>query len=170
MSPELKQRIFREIKNFAIIFIYLALVLGLLAVHKAFILRGNPLIGQLLALFNALVLGKIIIILEYFRVGEMLHHRLPILRIILKSLLFGLLLLAFHILETGIRGWFHGRSFAEAISGIDGGRLIEMSTLAFIMVVSLLPYFTLREITAVVGEKRLLDILFRPTPKTPPGE
>jgi hypothetical protein len=159
-SPTFKEKVWHEAKSFAFIFLYVWAILGLFALHRNFLLGLDPLDGQLLAVINALILGKVIVVLEFFRAGRKLEHSQAILRIIGKSILFGLLLLAFHILEEGIRGWFHHKSFAESLAEISGGRLMEIGTLSLLFIISLLPYFFLREVVAAIGVPRLRKILF----------
>ena len=105
-------------------------------------------------------MAKVMIILDFFKAGKRLERFSGILRIVGKSIMFGLLLLAFHILEEGIRGWFHHKAFSETLSEIDGGRLMEMGTLALMFIVTLVPFFFLREIVKEMGAPRLRKFLF----------
>ena len=166
MNATLKEKIRHEAKSFAVIFIYVWAILALFALHKDFLLSESPLAGQVFALINALILAKIIVVLEYFRAGKALEGRPAIFRIAGKSVIFGLLLLAFHILEEGIRGWFHGHTFSQSLAEIDGGRLMEIGTLVVMFIVTLAPYFFLREIVGAIGRPALWQILFsRPVPR-----
>ncbi|HUB68242.1 MAG TPA: hypothetical protein VL981_12220 [Candidatus Methylacidiphilales bacterium] len=157
---KLKENIRREAKNFGGIFLYTWIFTSLFALHKAFLLEISPLSGQLLAIINAFVLGKVIVVLEFFRVGDVLHHRPPLFRVFIKSVIFGLLLLVFRMLEEGIRGLFQGKTFSQTLGG---ERLMELGTYTIIMVVALVPYFAFREVVRVIGAQKMLAILLRPT-------
>lgn len=162
-----KEKFREEMKNFLIVFLYVWAVLGLFALHKAFILDRSPLSGQVFAIINAVILGKVIVILEFLRVGKRLLRRPPLVRIGIKSIIFGSLLLIFHIVEEGIGGWFHGKTFAQTLAEIDGGKIIELVTLAVLMIIVLAPYFFLREIAAAIGAKKLMKFLLGQSPITP---
>lgn len=163
-SFSLRERIREELKNFLIVFIYTWLVLSLFSLHKAFVLGRNPLSGQLFAVINAIVLGKVVVIFEFFRVGKIVYEQMAVVRVFVKSVMYGLLLFLFHIVEEGIIGWFHGRPFTQTLTEIDNGRLMELGTLAVLTVVVFVPYFLLREIVAAIGGKKLVAILFSKSP------
>jgi len=167
MNATLKEKVRHEAKSFLVIFLYVWAILALFALHKDFILQRSPLSGQLLAIINAAVLGKVILVLEMLKVGDrQLRRHRAIWRILAKSVVFGLLLLAFHVVEEGIGGWIHHKTFAQSLAEIDGGRLLEMGALAVLIMVALMPYFFLREIVDAIGHAKLKAILFE---KLPPG-
>ena len=169
MNPKatLWDKVCHEAKSFAVIFLYVWAILGLFALHKDFLLGLSPLSGQLFAVLNAVILGKVILILDFFQAGKRLERLPAIVRIAGKAVMFGLLLLAFHILEEAIRGWFHGKTFSASLAEIDGGRLMEMGTLTVMFIVALVPLFFIREIVADIGPQRLRHILFAPRPSVP---
>jgi hypothetical protein len=166
LSPAFKEKARHEAKHFLGVFIYGWAILGLLTLHKALILGNSPFSGQIFAIINALILGKFVVILEFFGVGERFHQRPPIFRAINKSVIFGLLLFVFRFLEDELRGWFRGRTFLQTLAEMDNGKLMEMGTLAIIAIVALVPYFLLREIARAVGGQKLLTILLRPPTET----
>jgi hypothetical protein len=156
-----REKIWREIKNFAVIFLYVWVFDGLFTLHKALILDHPFLSGQIFAFINAFVLAKIILILEIMKVGEVFPSKPPVVRIALKAALFGLLLLAFSVLEESLTGWFHGRTFGQSISEIGGGRLEGMLIVAIIIAVALVPYLICQEIGRAVGNEKLLLLIFQ---------
>jgi hypothetical protein len=164
MSASFKERAWHEAKSFFVIFLYVWAILAFFTMHKNFLLQRPPFTGQLLAIINAVILGKVILILEWCRVGEGMQKRAAVWRILGKSMLFGLLLLTFYTVEGSLRGLFHHKSLSQSIAEIDEGKLLEMGTLALLMMVSLLPYFFLREVLYAIGRAKLMEILFsRPT-------
>ena len=169
MNANLKEKIWHEAKSFFVIFLYVWAILALFALHKSFLLKRGPLSGQLFAIINAAILGKVILLLDLLHVGKRLQRHAAIWRILGKSFAYGLLLLAFHIVEEGIRGWFHHKSFSESIAGITGGRFLDFGTLALLIMVVLVPYFVLREIVNAIGRPKLQEIfLRRPTAEVRP--
>lgn len=153
-------------KRFGIIFLYVWLILALFTLHKSLILHRSPFADQELAVLNALVLGKIILLLEALRIGEVLHTRPPFFRILLKAVIFGVSLLLFTVLEEGVHGWWHGKPFEESISGIGGGDLAGMVVVAIITSVALIPYLMCREIARAIGEDKLKSMFFHSPDKS----
>jgi hypothetical protein len=161
-KPGFREKVVREMKNFAIIFLYVWVIIALFTLHKNLILSLPPLSGQMFAFINAFVLGKIILLLEMLKVGEILQTKPPVFRLVIKAAAFGLLLLAFTILEETVKGWFHGEAFEESMSKIAGGTLEGMLIEALIMSVALLPYLACKELGRILGRERLLFVIFRP--------
>jgi hypothetical protein len=169
-ATTIKAKVWQETKNFAVVFAYVWAISCLFSLHKAYILQLNVLSGQTIAIFNAFVLGKVIVLLELFKVGDIFPARRPIFRVVIKSIVFGMMLLIFRILEAWILGCIHGETLTESMEEIHGGRLMEMVTLAIMMIMALLPFFTLNEISRSIGRERLIEILFHvpraaPVPK-----
>ena len=82
------------------IFIYLWVLLSLFSLHKALVLNEESLIyHQGFAIINALALAKVVLVAEYFHVGDNLKNRPLIYPIMFKSAVFAVILLCFHIIE-----------------------------------------------------------------------
>jgi hypothetical protein len=73
---------------------------------------------------------------------------------------FSLILIAFHILEEVLVGMWHGKTVAEIITALSGGRLEEIFVVGVIMFVVLMPFFALREIGRDIGDDQLFDQFF----------
>jgi hypothetical protein len=71
------------------IFIYFWVLLSLFSLHKALVLNEESLIyHQGFALINALALAKVVLVAEYFHVGDNLKNRPLIYPIMFKSAVF----------------------------------------------------------------------------------
>src|ERR1700758_5307555 len=104
-----------ESKKLFGIFIYFWVLLSLFSFHKALVLKEEYLLyDQGFALVNALVLAKVVLIGEFFRVGDRLKNRPLIYPIIFKSAVFALLLICFHILERTLTGVLHGKTVLQS--------------------------------------------------------
>jgi hypothetical protein len=113
-----------ETKKLFGIFIYLWVLLSLFSFHKALVLNEEYLLyDQGFALINALVLAKVVLIGEFFRVGDKLTNRPLIYPIIFKSAVFAVLLICFHIVEKTLTGVLHGMTLFQSIPSIGGGTL-----------------------------------------------
>jgi len=157
----LKEKGVTEARKLFWIFAYLWVLLGLFALHKSIVLNEPDLVyHQGFAVINALVLAKIIFIAEAFQVADHLKKKPLIYPIMYKSAVFALILISFHTLEEILRGIWHGKTVAESITALDGGRLVEILVIGVIMFVVLMPFFALREIARDIGDDKLFEQFF----------
>jgi biotin carboxyl carrier protein len=163
----LKVKAIEETKNLFWIFLYLWMLLSLFSFHKALVLKEEYLIyDQGFALINALVLAKVILIGEFFHIGENLKNRPLIYPILFKSAVFAVLLICFHIIEQSLRGVFlEGKTLSQSIPSIGSGGLQAILLLGIIIFVVLMPFFAFRELYAAIGAIEFRTLLFGDEPK-----
>ncbi len=159
----LKERTKDQIKNFALMFLYLWIVFGLLALHESIILSQHKINYQShgFAIINALVFAKVMLVAEDLRMGNRLNDKPLIYSILLKSLMFGVALICFHVVEHVFIGAWHGKTMAETISEIGIDRLGAMVSVTVIATVALIPFFILSEISRVIGGDSFWSLIFR---------
>jgi hypothetical protein len=162
-GTHLKEKAAEGTRQFVTMFLYLFFVLGLLRVHEAIILREHNIefTGYGFALVNALVLAKVMLVAEDLHVGRRFEVRPLIYPVLLKSLMFMILLLGFHVIEEVIGGLWHGKSFLESIPKFGGGGLPGAALTAVIATVALIPYFAYTEMSRVLGSATLHTLLWR---------
>lgn len=122
-----------------------------------------------LALLNALVLAKFLLIAEdaklgSFGLGRRIERRPLIYVILYRALLFTAVLVAAYGLEEVLVGAWHGRAPGDVLREVGGGPR-GVLTFAWVMFVALLPYFVYREIGRVLGGDHL-RALFLQAPRT----
>ena len=106
------------------IFIYLWVLLSLFSLHKALVLNDESLIyHQGFAIINGLALAKVVLVAEFFHVGDNLKNRPLIYPIIFKSAVFAVILICFHIIEETLIGVLHGKTFSQSVPDIGDGKL-----------------------------------------------
>ena len=158
----LKQKAYREMKEFLAIAFYLWVVFVVLEVHKSIILGEHhidvPAHG--LALINALALAKVMHLGRKLHLGELANAPPLIYPTLLKSALFTLALACFKILEDAVIGYYHGQTFQQSIADIGGGTGKGILSLAGIVFVVLIPFFAFTELEKVVGEGKLEKVFF----------
>jgi VIT1/CCC1 family predicted Fe2+/Mn2+ transporter len=165
----IKSGVVEEGKQLLGIFLYLWVLLTLFSLHKAIIFNENLLTYQQgLALVNALALAKIVLIGQKMHLGEAKKDAPVALPALVKSLLFGVLLIAFHVAEETAVGVFHGKTVAEAIPTLGDGSLQAILMMAIIAVVALIPFFAFVELERVLGSEELRAILFGRRSKAAP--
>jgi hypothetical protein len=159
-KKSLKERAVSELEKYAVITVYLWLLFAVFSLHKQLIQgHGISLWQQGFAIVNALIFGKVILIGDALKVGKGLERRALVWVVLGKSLIFAMLLLAFHIVEEVIRAWFGSRPLSEAFADF-GGTLPGLLTTVAIFFVALIPFFAFREAARILGDGALWNLFF----------
>jgi hypothetical protein len=159
----LKERAVGELEKYAIITVYLWLLFALFSLHTRQVLQQHGTISVWqhgFALINALIFGKIILIAQALEVGKSLERRALLWIVLGKSLVFAILLIAFHVVEGAIRAWFQGQPLLAGLADF-GGTLPGLLTYAAIFCVVLIPFFAFQETARILGSNALRDLFIR---------
>jgi len=150
-----------EARKLLWIFLYLWVLLALFAIHKSIVLNEPDLLyHQSFAFINAWLLAKVMLTAEMFHVADNLKHKPLIYPIVLKSAVFSMLLISFHVFEEVLVGMWHGKTFTESIPAVGGESLKRIFSVGIIMFVVLMPFFALRELARDLGDDRLYELFF----------
>jgi hypothetical protein len=160
----LRTRAVHELREFAAMFFYLLIPLSLFAFHRAMVLkeRGIDYHFDGLAMINALVLAKVMLVAEELGLGTRWRLRPLIWPILDKSISFAVLLLIIHEAEEGLKGVIHGKGFIESLPFVGGGGLVGLLPVDLNVAIALVPFFAYRELSLVMGPGKLEALLFRP--------
>jgi hypothetical protein len=158
----IRERFLHEMKQYLVMVVFLLFFFGAFTAYRQLILASYEIdyVDYGWALIKALVLGKVILIGELLHVGRRFEERPLIVSTFWKTLMFGLLIVAFAVLERLVGSWIHHRPLSEEFdfSGPDGYELLARIPL---QVVALVPLFAFREIGRVLGEDRLEALFLR---------
>jgi hypothetical protein len=158
----LKEKAVEELEAFWIITLYLAVFLGSFTFYRRLILKefGIAYLHYGFALVQALIIAKIILIGQAFGLAKRFERGPLILSVIYKSVLFGVLVLLFSILEHFVEGLFHKEDLASILHHLTDNGMYEMSARAIMMIVAFIPFFGFWEIGRVIGPSKLSAIFF----------
>jgi hypothetical protein len=158
----LKQKAYREFKEYLFITLYLWIVFGLFLLYKSVVLNQEHIdnIAKGFALLNALALGKVILIARALHLGEWADDAPLIYPTLLKSSLFAVVLAIFKILEEAGVGLYHGKTFQQSIADLGGGTLQGILALTLLLFFMLIPFFGFTELQRVLGEGKLRQLFF----------
>jgi hypothetical protein len=158
----LKTAALDEAKSFVGIFIYLFIVFGLLSLHAWVVLSAENISYRFygMALINALVLSKIILLAEGFRFADKFKNQPLVYPVAYKAVAFTALLFAAYVVEEILVGLWHGKSLAESFPVIGGGTIGGWLAAALIMCIALIPFFAFREMTRVIGRPQFYALCF----------
>ncbi len=133
-------------------------------VHEWVVLASNNIGFRFygLAVVNALVLSKIMLIAEGLKFADGLKNKPLVYPIAFKSISFSALLMISYIVEEIVVGLFHGMGMAESFPKVGGGGLVGVLTVGGIMCIALVPFFAFREISRVIGEAEFRSLMLGP--------
>ena len=159
----LKERAVDEARRFAIITLYLWVVLAVFSLHRTLILREShlDLPAQGFAIVNAFVLAKVMLVAEHMQLGQAWFRSHPAMyRVLLRSLVFAAILVGFHVLEGSIVAYIHHVAVTEELAELNAGWSGSIAV-GFMMFVILIPFFAFREMAAVMGSDNVWRLFFR---------
>jgi hypothetical protein len=158
-SP-LRHKLAHEITEFVAVFLFLAPFFLAITNYRMYLQENfsHPFFAYGMALLNALVLSKIILIGELIHLGERSRNRALLFSTVDKAAVFTVLYLMFHLLEEGVRGSLHREGFlatihADAFANIGG--LIARLLFVFF---AFIPFFALMETRRVLGVDRFREL------------
>jgi len=157
-KKNLKERARHELHSYAVITVYVWTILSLLRLHETLLADSYHVGLQAhgLAIVNALILGKVVLIAEALRVGDRTAERAPAFAILIKSVFFALAILLFHAAEHLVTELWHGAALNVDLLMVDAAQARQSLIMAAIMMIALMPYFLIKEIERRTGEADLL--------------
>jgi hypothetical protein len=162
-KSSLKQKPYEGLKNYLILACYLWVVFALFVLYRSVILSEHriPFAPHGLALVNALVLAKVMLVAQKF--VDKWFNEIPLLYTTLcKSAAYAVLLGWFKTVEETAVGLWRGLSYKESIAvAIGHGSLTGTLVLMAMLAVVLIPFFAFTELSRVLGEEELRAVLFR---------
>lgn len=160
----LKQRALDELKVYWVITLYLWLFLGCFTVYRRLILAetGTAYLHYGLALVEAMIIAKVVLLGRMFGFSRRFEDRALIVPVAYKSLLFGLLVLLFGVLEHLVGGWLHHQGLLGGLQEIAAEGAYELAARTLMMMVAFVPFFAFTELGRVLGPGRLAAMFFAP--------
>jgi hypothetical protein len=163
----LKQKVLHEFKVYLFYVIYLALVFAAFTHYRRLILADVGLVytNYGVALIEALIFAKVIMIGDVLRLGRMLENKPLILPTLIKTVLFTIFVGLFTLLEHAAKGLIKGKGAVEGILEFLEKGPYELLAGALVLFVAFIPFFTLRELArALGGEGKVLNLLLKSRP------
>jgi hypothetical protein len=152
-----------ETRRFLVMFVYLWALFGLFVLQEGIVLRkqGMGFAFQGLAIINALVLAKVMLVSEGLDLARWLRGKPLIAVILFEALILTLLFLCFHVLEHVVIGVFKGETLVASLPPVGGGGLAGLLSVAAIVFVALIPFFAFKNVSRALGPGRLEALLFK---------
>ncbi|MGB5135541.1 MAG: hypothetical protein WBN89_10245 [Prochlorococcaceae cyanobacterium] len=163
----LRQRALEELRVFSLTALYLWFFLGSFTTYRRLVLAetGVTYLHYGIALIEALVVAKVILVGRMFGFTRRFDQQPLIVPVIYKSILFGVLVMLFGILEHLIEGLLRSHSGISGLRDLASLGVDELAARVLMIVIAFLPFFAFYEIGRVIGMKKLAAMFFqRPDP------
>jgi hypothetical protein len=155
-------RAIHELKELAIISLYLYITLGAVILLKAAVLHthGIEFAPWGIAAVKAVVLAKFMLLGQAMKLGERNSTRPLVWPTLRSAATFLVLLIILTVVEEAVVGLLHHRMIAVSLGDLFGAKLDETLASYVIMLLILIPYCAFRVLSEELGEGRLERMFF----------
>jgi len=159
----LKTMILHEVSEYGMNVCYLALAFASFIQYRRLILAAHDITytNYWVAVINALILAKVIMIGSVFRLGRGLEQKPLIYPTLYKTVVFTLFVGIFKIIEEVIKGLWKGKRLTEGLVDFFEKGPYELVANSLIVFVAFIPFFGVKELGRVLGEKKIRALFFR---------
>ncbi len=157
--PSRRQKAAREVKAFIYLSLYLAGFFCSVVTYDMLLTDDFQTfyVGYSFALINALVIAKLILVGQWTHLGKRQESKPLFWAVIYKTFLFGMFVLAFHVLEEMVKGLIRGKSVTSALGEM---RISLLSAHAVIVLFAFLSLFAFLELRRRLGEGAFRALVF----------
>ena len=161
-AAALKERAIEEFKLFWLITLYLSVFLGSFTVYRRLIIAetGAAYLHYGIALIEALIIAKVILIGKMFGFSRRFEDKPLIVPALYKSIVFGVLVLLFGIVERLVEGWFHREGLLGGLRTIGDLGAYELGARVLMLIVAFVPFFAFWEVGRILGPHKLAAMFF----------
>jgi len=161
-----KERAIEEFKVFWVVAAFLALMFGAFTTYRRLILSefGISYLHYGVALIEALVVAKVILIGQALGIGKRFERGPLIVAALVKAVLYGAFVAAFSVLEHWIEALVHGKDLASVWHEFAGLGKDEILARMLMVIVAFIPFFALWEVDVALGKGKLLALLLQRRP------
>jgi hypothetical protein len=161
-----KQKAVHELTVYWINFAYLFCFFGVLASYRRLMLAEYDItyLHYGIAVFQALVLAKVIMIGDFLHLGRGLEEKPLIVPTLYKTVVFTFFVAIFSILEHTVVGLWDGKGLMEGIKELKEDGKYDLLAKLLIVFFTFIPFFALKELARVLGEGKIGRMFFRRRP------
>jgi len=162
-SPDWKKRLRHELIEYGFNVIYLALVFAAFTVYRRLLLaaHGITYTNYWIALIEALILGKVIMIGGVFHLGRGLEDKPLIYPTLYKTVVFAVFIAVFAVIEHMIKGLVTGHGIAGGLAEFAEKGFHEILANSLVVLIALVPFFAMKELARVLGREKIGSLFFQ---------
>ena len=158
-----KNKLFRELSEYWINVTYLSLMFAAFTQYRRLLLAAHDITytNYGVAVIEALVLAKVIMIGDVLRLARGLEHKPLIFSTLYKSVVFSLFVGAFTLIEQVVRGLLNDKGLTGGLADYFGKGHHELLAGCLVTFVTFIPFFAFRELRRVLGKGKIWALFFR---------
>jgi hypothetical protein len=159
---QFKTRILHEVSEYWMNVCYLTLVFASFTQYRRLILAVHDITytNYWVAVIEALILAKVIMIGSVFRLGRGLERKPLIYPTLYKTVVFTLFCGLFALGEHAIKGLWQGEGVMGGLAELFGKGTHELLANSLVVFVAFIPYFGVKELGRVLGEDKIRALFF----------
>ena len=176
MHPRLvgwKRKVVDEMVEYYFNFVYLAFFLVAFAWYRRLILAEYDILylSYWMPLVEAAILAKVIMVGDLLPFGQGLERKPLLVPTLFRTVLFGVYVGVFSVLERTIRGLLHGEGLSAGLADLASKGRNELLAQCVIMACAFVPFFAFKELEGVLGKDKLRELFWsRRVTTAPEGE
>ena len=162
-KKSLKEKIFHELIEYWINVCYLAVVFAVFTQYRRIILAAHDITytNYWVAVIEALILAKVIMIGAVLRLGRGLEQMPLIYPTLYKTVVFTLFVAVFTLTEHAIKGLWQGKGLMGGIDEYFEKGPHEFIAGCLMLFVAFIPFFGVKELGRVLGKEKIAALFFR---------
>lgn len=162
-TADLKDKVRHGMIEYGVNVIYLTLVFASFTEYRRLILAGHDILYEnyWVALIEAVVLGKVIMIGGVFHLGRGLEAKSLIYPTLYKSFVFIIFVGIFRVFEYAVKGLWDGVGVMGGLVEYSDKGLHEVLANSLVVFVALIPFFAVKELGRVLGKETIWTLFFR---------
>jgi hypothetical protein len=170
-----KHKVAGELRELLINALYLALFLCAFTAYRALItgeLLHKPVYVHLgTSMISALIIAKLITLGGWLNLGGRSGSNEPIIaRVLYRSLIYSVFVIALTIVEKTVEGLFHGKSVGDSMRVLAHLGWDEIGARAIVILLALIPFFAFRELADQEGRESVYTMFFHRRTTRPSAE
>lgn len=157
------EKIAQEVRRLLLYAAFFFLFFSAFTIYRRLIV-GEELVSYIHFGYNlveSLVLSKIILLGQYFRLGERFSGKPLIVPTLYKTLIFTFFVMLFDVLERFVLGFFQHRPLESIYQKLQGEGAEEIAAELFVMAFVFVFFFALSEIDKELFGEKLFDKFFK---------
>jgi hypothetical protein len=160
---DLKKKIVHELGEYLIIVCYLTLVFAAFTQYRRILLSayGIDYMNYGVAVIEALILGKVIMIGDILHLGRGFEQQPLIYPTLLKTSVFTVFVAVFTLIEHAVKGLWQGTGAMGGLIHFFEKGPYEFLANSLVVFVAFIPFFAFKELQRVFGVEKLRALFFK---------
>jgi hypothetical protein len=158
-----KARIVHELGEYGINVVYLAVVFGAFGWYRRLILaqHGISYLNYGIALIEALILAKVIMIGDFLHIGRRFVSSPLIVPTLFRTFIFTIWVGLFKVIEHLVKGLLDGKGFGGALEALLQRSPHEVLAGCLMIFFAFIPFFAIRALGETMGKGRIGTLFFQ---------